>query len=253
VAGSSALESMAMNSSMSILSPIAPSALNFSSLVVGYRTGHGGPTPASSGTNMVTSTPPASLHSGSIATSTQSTMGSAASSVLESSASLNFSALVAGYRTGTQHLQATGTGAMSARSLAMRDTTSIEGPYNFDSILEENKTKKPTRTRTSTSPPKTGTGIFQVRDEHSTSSMGAGAGGQHASLTTKPLAETEPLVMPQRHEDASGSGNKVGEWLRKVSRLFTPARSRQTTFVTVPRARTGRTESLMATKTTQTM
>ncbi|KAK5220609.1 hypothetical protein LTR72_007231 [Exophiala xenobiotica] len=253
MAGSSVLESMAMNSSMSILSPIAPSTFNFSSLVAGYRTGHGGPTPASSSTNMATSTPPASLPSSSIARSTHSTMGSAASSVLESSASLNFSALVAGRRTGTQHLQATGTGGLSARSLAMRDTTSIEGPYNFDSILEENKTKKPTRTRTSTSPPKTDTGIFQVRDEHSTSSMGAGAGGQHASLTTKPVAETEPLVMPQRHEDASGSGNRVGEWLRKVSRLFTPARSRQTTFVTVPRASTGRTESLMATKTTQTM
>ncbi|KAK5454402.1 hypothetical protein LTS15_006402 [Exophiala xenobiotica] len=248
MAGSSALESMAMNSSMSISSPIAPSTLNFSSLVAGYRTGRGGSTPASSSTNMATSTPPASLPSGSIATSTQSTMGSAASSVLESPASLNFSALVAGYR--TQHLQATGTGAMSSPgSLVMRGatTTSIEGPYNFDSILEENKTKKPTRTRTSTSPPKTGTGIFQVRNEHSTSSI-LRAGGQHAGLTTE--TETEPLAMPQRHEDASGSGNKVAEWLRKVSKMFTPARSRQTTFVTVPR--TARTESPMAIETTPT-
>jgi hypothetical protein len=248
VAGSSALESMAMDSSMSISSPIAPLTLNFSSLVAGYKTGHGGSTPASSSTNMVTSTPPASPPSGSIATSTQSTMGSAASPVLESSASLNFSALVAGYR--TQHLQATGTGSMSARPLVIRDTTTVEGPYNFDSILEENKTKKPTRTRASTSPPKTGTGIFQVRDEHSTSSI-LRTGSQHASLTTE--TETEPLAMPQRHEDASGSGNKVGEWLRKVSRLFTPARPRQTTFVTVPRTSTGPTESLMAIKTTRTM
>jgi hypothetical protein len=132
----------------------------------------------------------------------------------------------------------------------MRDTTSIEDPYNFDSILEENKTKKPTRTRTSTSPPKAGTGIFQVRDEHSTSSMGAGAGGQQASLTTKPEDETESRAIVHRHDDASAV-NKVAEWLMKVSKMFTPTRPRQTTFVTVPRTSTGRTESLMALETTQ--
>ncbi|KAK5240525.1 hypothetical protein LTS06_012421, partial [Exophiala xenobiotica] len=67
MAGSSVLESMAMNSSMSILSPIAPSTFNFSSLVAGYRTGHGGSMSALSSTNMVTSAPPASPPSGSIA------------------------------------------------------------------------------------------------------------------------------------------------------------------------------------------
>lgn len=298
VAGSPSLMGTVTNSYMSISSPTALSSLNFSSMVAGYRTGHGGSTPASSSsTKKATTTPPAPPPSSSSTRITQSTMGPSAAAAstatgvqqlaplvqsptptgattatnkngtsspapdpaaslpgfagaptdrplpvpATTSASLNFSAMVAGYR--TPRLQATG--AMSPRSLLIRAATSIAGPLNFDLILEENKAKKPSRTRTSTSTPdQTGTGILQVRDEHSTPSIGAG--GQHASLTTK--TETGPRAIPHRQNDARGY--KVAEWLRKMSKLFTPTRPRETTFVTVPR--TGRTEILMAT-TTQTL